>query len=79
MVNKLLIKLSQNLLEVLNDKKYCDITIEVGTGPHVKIFRAHIYSHIKLSFFLLVTNFINQQKEECQYFFDTYQVTKYFT
>jgi|SRR5581483_6280279 len=40
--NLLLTKLSQNLLEILNDEEYYDITIEVGTDPHVKIFRAHM-------------------------------------
>ncbi|EXX64022.1 uncharacterized protein OCT59_014147 [Rhizophagus irregularis] len=40
--NKLLSKLSQNLLEVLNDEEYYDITIEVGNDPYIKIFRAHI-------------------------------------
>ena len=36
-----LTKLSQNLLEILNDEYY-DITIEVGKDPYVKIFRAHM-------------------------------------
>ena len=40
--NILLSKLSQNLLEVLNDEEYYDITIEVGNDPHVKVFRAHM-------------------------------------
>src|SRR5579871_4627782 len=40
--NKLLPKLSQNLLEILNDEEYYDITIEVGSDPYVKIFRAHM-------------------------------------
>ena len=40
--NKLLPKLSQNLLEILNDEEYYDITIEVGNDPYVKIFRAHM-------------------------------------
>jgi hypothetical protein len=40
--NKLLQKLSQNLLEILDDDEYCDITIEVGKDPYVKIFRAHM-------------------------------------
>jgi hypothetical protein len=40
--DKLLIKLSQNLLEILNDEEYYDITIEVGNDPYVKIFRAHM-------------------------------------
>jgi hypothetical protein len=40
--NKLLPKLSQNLLEILNDEEYYDITIEVGNDPYVKTFRAHM-------------------------------------
>ena len=40
--NKLLPKLSQNLLEILDDEEYYDITIEVGNDPYVKIFRAHM-------------------------------------
>ena len=42
MDDKLLTKLSQNLLEILNDEEYYDITIEVGNDPHVKVFRAHM-------------------------------------
>ncbi|POG73451.1 BTB/POZ protein, partial [Rhizophagus irregularis DAOM 181602=DAOM 197198] len=38
----LLQKLSQNLLEILDDDEYYDITIEVGNDPYVKIFRSHI-------------------------------------
>ena len=40
--DKLLPKLSQNLLEILKDEEYYDITIEVGNDPYVKIFRAHM-------------------------------------
>ena len=40
--NKLLPKLSQNLLEILDDDEYYDITIEVGNDPFIKIFRAHM-------------------------------------
>ena len=40
--NKLLSKLSKNLLEILNDEEYYDITIEVGNDPYVKVFRAHM-------------------------------------
>ncbi|RIA82870.1 BTB/POZ protein, partial [Glomus cerebriforme] len=40
--NKLLPKLSQNLLEILDDDEYYDITIEVGNDPYVKVFRAHM-------------------------------------
>ncbi|RIA91668.1 BTB/POZ protein [Glomus cerebriforme] len=35
-------KLSQNLLEMLNDDEYYDITIEVGNDPYVKVFHAHM-------------------------------------
>ena len=40
--NKFLPKLSQNLLEILEDDEYYDITIEVGKDPYIKIFRSHI-------------------------------------
>src|SRR5205814_4654286 len=40
--NTFLPKLSQNLLEILEDNEYYDITIEVGNDPYVKIFRAHM-------------------------------------
>ena len=40
--NEFLPNLSQNLLEILNDNEYYDITIEVGNDPYVKIFRAHM-------------------------------------
>jgi hypothetical protein len=39
---ELLPKLLQNLLVILNDEEYYDITIEVGNDPDVKIFRAHM-------------------------------------
>ncbi|GBC02536.1 hypothetical protein RclHR1_04670014 [Rhizophagus clarus] len=42
MDDKLLPKLSQNLLEILNDDEYYDIKIEVGNDPYVKVFRAHM-------------------------------------
>ncbi|GES76313.1 carbohydrate-binding module family 13 protein [Rhizophagus clarus] len=42
MDDKLLQKLSQNLLEILDDEEYYDVTIEVNNGPDVKIFRAHM-------------------------------------
>src|SRR4051794_21526065 len=35
-------KLSQNLLEILDDDEYHDISIEVGNDPYVKVFRAHM-------------------------------------
>src|SRR5436190_673494 len=40
--NKLLPKLSQNLLEILDDNEYYDITIEVGNDPYIKVFRSHM-------------------------------------
>ncbi|PKC64940.1 hypothetical protein RhiirA1_536708 [Rhizophagus irregularis] len=40
--NKFLPKLSQNLLEILGDEEFYDVTIEVGNDPYVKIFRAHM-------------------------------------
>jgi hypothetical protein len=40
--DKFLPRLSQNLLEILDDNEYYDITIEVGNDPYVKIFRAHM-------------------------------------
>ncbi|GBC06528.1 hypothetical protein RclHR1_00690018 [Rhizophagus clarus] len=40
--NRLLPKLSQNLLEILEEEEYYDITIEVGNDPNVKIFHAHM-------------------------------------
>ena len=39
---KFLPKLSQNLLEILDDNEYYDIKIEVGKDPYVKVFRAHM-------------------------------------
>jgi hypothetical protein len=41
--NDFLPKLSQNLLEILDDDdEYYDIVIEVGKDPYVKIFHAHM-------------------------------------
>ncbi|UZO09112.1 uncharacterized protein OCT59_029349 [Rhizophagus irregularis] len=34
-------RIRQNLIELLKDDEYYDITIEVGEDPNVKIFRAH--------------------------------------
>ncbi|GBC27030.2 BTB/POZ protein [Rhizophagus irregularis DAOM 181602=DAOM 197198] len=39
--NVYLQKLSQNLLEILNDDGHHDVTIEVGDDPYVKTFHAH--------------------------------------
>src|SRR5436190_5062143 len=40
--NKISSKLSQNLLEILNDDEFYDVIIEVGNDPYVKIFHAHM-------------------------------------
>ncbi|CAB4433239.1 unnamed protein product [Rhizophagus irregularis] len=40
--DKFLPKLSQNLLEILEDNEFYDVTIEVGNDPYVKIFRSHM-------------------------------------
>ena len=42
MSRQFLAKLSQNYIELLEDDKYYDITIEVGEDPNVKTFRAHM-------------------------------------
>ncbi|GBC02537.1 hypothetical protein RclHR1_04670015 [Rhizophagus clarus] len=39
--NKLLPRLLKDLREILNDKDYCDITIEVGNDNYVGVFNAH--------------------------------------
>jgi hypothetical protein len=39
--NKFLSKLTQNLLEILNDEEYYDVTIEVGSGSYAKTFHGH--------------------------------------
>jgi hypothetical protein len=50
--NKFLPKLSKNLLEILEDNEFYDITIEVGNDPYVKIFRAHMVILNYRSFYL---------------------------
>ena len=40
--SKFLPKLSQNLLEILDDNEYYDTSIEVGRDSIVKVFRAHM-------------------------------------
>ena len=42
MSNQFFTKLSENYIEILKDDEYFDITIEVGKGQNVKIFRAHM-------------------------------------
>ena len=56
--NKFLPKLSQNLLDILNDEEYYDITIEVGNDPYVKIFRAHMILYYRSTYLrrILSTN-----------------------
>ncbi|CAI2190488.1 7880_t:CDS:2, partial [Funneliformis geosporum] len=40
--NEFLLELSQNLLECLEDNEFYDVTVEVGSDPYVKVFRAHM-------------------------------------
>jgi hypothetical protein len=64
--NKFLPKLSQNLLEILEDNEYYDITIEVGNDPYVKIFRAHmVILNYRSSYLrrILSTN-VNKKKDD---------------
>jgi hypothetical protein len=42
MPNHFFPRLSQNYTEILNEEDRCDITIEVGKYPNVKVFHAHM-------------------------------------
>ncbi|RIA87325.1 hypothetical protein C1645_878102 [Glomus cerebriforme] len=64
MDNKLLPKLSQNLLEILDDDEYYDITVEVGNDPYVKIFRAHMVILNYRSSYLRRILSINKKKND---------------
>ncbi|RIA88809.1 hypothetical protein C1645_825798 [Glomus cerebriforme] len=64
--NKLLPKLSQYLLKILNDKEYYDITIEVGNDPYVKIFHAHMVILYYRSPYLQRTN---KKKNDLRYIY----------
>ena len=62
--NKLLPKLSQNLLEILDDEEYYDVTIEVGIDPYVKIFRSHmVILNYRSSYFKRILS-INKKKND---------------
>ena len=63
-ISKLLPKLSQNLLEILNDEEYYDITIEVGNDPYVKVFRAHMVILYYRSPYLQRILSINKKKND---------------
>jgi hypothetical protein len=63
--NKLLPKLTQNLLEILNDEEYYDITIEVGNDPYVKVFRAHmVILHYRSPYLQRILSTINKKKND---------------
>ncbi|CAB4411285.1 unnamed protein product [Rhizophagus irregularis] len=70
MVEKFLPKLSQNLLDVLNDEEFYDITIEVGKDPYEN---DGTFAHIKLpnispEIFQIILRYIyggNVSLEEC--------------
>ncbi|EXX74099.1 uncharacterized protein OCT59_027119 [Rhizophagus irregularis] len=62
--NKFLTKLSQNLLDVLNDEEYYDVTIEVGNDPYIKIFRAHmVILHYRSTYLRRILS-INKKKND---------------
>jgi hypothetical protein len=75
--NKFLPKLSQNLLEILEDNEFYDITIEVGNDPYVKIFRAHMVILNYRSPYLrrILSTSVNKNKNDGSL---THQITKYF-
>jgi hypothetical protein len=57
-------RLSQNYIEVLDDDKYYDITIEVGEDPDVRIFRAHMIILCYRSPFLRRTLASNKKNDD---------------
>ncbi|RIA90341.1 hypothetical protein C1645_737907 [Glomus cerebriforme] len=62
--NKLLPKLSQNLLEILNDDEYYDITIEVDKDPYIEVFRAYmVILHYRSSYLKRMLS-INKKKND---------------
>ncbi|PKK68332.1 hypothetical protein RhiirC2_782396 [Rhizophagus irregularis] len=69
--NKFLPKLSQSLLEILEDNEFYDITIEVGNDLYVKIFRAYMVilnyrsPHLRR---ILSTN-VNKKKDDGTLFY----------
>src|SRR2546430_7152403 len=67
--NKFLPKLSQHLLEILEDNEYYDITIEVGNDPYVKIFRAHMVILNYRSFFFTYNGFLILQYFHFRYIY----------
>jgi hypothetical protein len=62
--DKLLQNLSHILLEMLKDEKYCDVTIEVGNNPYVKIFRAHMIILCYRSSYLQKILLTNKKKND---------------
>ncbi|EXX57601.1 carbohydrate-binding module family 13 protein [Rhizophagus irregularis DAOM 181602=DAOM 197198] len=63
--NKLLPKLSHNLLEILNDEEYYDITIEVGNDPYIKIFHAHmVILHYRSPYLRRILSTNNKKKND---------------
>jgi hypothetical protein len=64
MFNQFFSGLSQNYIEILEDDKYYDITIEVGEDPNVKIFRAHMIVLYYRSPFLRRTLASNKKNDD---------------
>ncbi|GBB98673.1 hypothetical protein RclHR1_32990001 [Rhizophagus clarus] len=64
--NTFLSKLSQNLLEILEDNEFYDTIIEVGNDPYVKIFHAHTVILYYRSPYLrrILSTYINEKKND---------------
>ena len=54
----------QICFEILNDDKYYDITIEVGSDPYVKIFHSHmVILNYRSSYFQRILSEINMRND----------------
>ncbi|CAB4440709.1 unnamed protein product [Rhizophagus irregularis] len=63
MADILLPNYHKNLLDILNDEEYYDITVEVGNDPYIKIFRAHMV-YITLSFLPYLRRILSTNKRK---------------
>src|SRR6266498_2627891 len=61
----LTINFYQNLLEILDNEEYYDITIEVGNDPYVKVFRAHmVILHYRSPYLKRILSTNNKKKND---------------